>query len=442
MKVAEGLSAVALRRQLSEGKLSFDALASHYREVIARGDRTLHAWVSVGSKTGTPAGNPSDLAEFPLFGLPVGVKDVIDTRDHRTEYGSEIYRGNRPSADAACVARIRESGGLVLGKTATTEFATRRPCATRNPLNPDHTPGGSSSGSAAAVAAGMTPLAVGTQTAGSVIRPAAFCGVAAIKPTFGIVNRVGVKQLSDSVDTVGFFARYVADLALISGAVARNPQLIDFAFAPSVHDRQHVRLAFCRSPQFDSADQAMKDFFLDLSESSNREFDTRALELPRPFEGLDTAVDVIIESEIWHGLGYERTQHWEQCSSQLQQLFSAGAKHSIESVIRAQRHAELARLAFDAFLDDVDCLVTPSAPGEATRGLDDTGPAIFNKVWNLLHVPCVTIPAGRGPNGLPFGLQVVAKRNKDHVALAGAEKLASMLREFGHATIAGEPTGR
>ena len=435
MSLPDGISGVAIRRALAEGKISPDDVVAHYRTVIAQTDGHLHAWTSVAGKNPMPVGNATDLAAFPLYGIPIGVKDVIDTVDHITEYGSEIYRGHQPAADAACVARIREAGGVVMGKTATTEFATRRPCATRNPLNAGHTPGGSSSGSAAAVASGMIPLAIGTQTAGSVIRPAAYCGIVAIKPTFGIINRVGVKQLSDSVDTVGFIARHLADLALMTGAVAGNPTLVNSAFASPGHDRCDVRLAFCKSPQWDSADQSMQEFFLAVSESAERQFRTSSLELPMPFHGLDTAVDIIVEAEIWQALAYERSQQGNHCSPQLQQLFSLGATHGVDLVIRAQRHAELARLAFDTLLDDVDCLVTPSAPGEAPRGLADTGPAIFNKVWTLLHVPCVTIPAGHGPNRLPFGLQVVAKRHKDAIALAGAERLVSILRQLGYSTV-------
>ena len=431
MSVSIDKSAVDLRRQLAQGSISPLEVANHFREAIRRFDEELLAWVAMASEGQTPVGKAADLKQFPLFGIPVGVKDVIDTADQKTEYGSEIYLGNRPSADAACVARIREAGGIILGKTATTEFATRRPCATRNPINTDHTPGGSSSGSAAAVAAAMTPLAIGTQTAGSVIRPAAYCGVLAIKPTFGLINRVGVKQLSDSVDTVGFFARSIPDLALIAGAIAGEPDLIDFAFETPRRERAKIRLAFCQSPQWEYADQAFKNFFNSTSEAARAKFGTPSLELPALFQGLDVSLDVTIEAEIWQSLTYERTKHFGTCSPQLKELFAKGVTHDRASVARAHEHAEAARQAFDKLLDDRDCLVTLSAPGEAPLGLSDTGPAIFNKAWTLLHVPCVTVPAGRGPNGLPFGLQVVAKRHQDRNALAGAEKLQSMLRQMG-----------
>lgn len=431
----EGSSAVALRRGLRDGEITPEAIYDYFRGAIERGNTALRAWVAISDQVSGPFGEAKDVARYPLFGLPIGIKDVIDTADLPTAYGSEIYEGHRPIADAACVAQIRETGGVVIGKTASTEFATRRPCSTLNPLNPAHTPGGSSSGSAAAVAAGMAPLAVGTQTAGSVIRPAAYCGVAAIKPTYGLVSRVGIKQLSDSLDTVGFFARHVRDLALITGAVTRNATLIDFAFALGTSTTLKPRLAFCRSPQWASAEEPMRAFFVALTEAANRKFGTPSFELPPMFAGLDTAADLIIEAEAWQNFSYERSVHWDKCSPQLQQLVTSGRNHSARSVISAQRQAELARVAFDALLDDVDCLITPSAPGEAPRGLGDTGPAILNKLWTILYVPAVTVPAGTGPNGLPFGLQVIAKRHKDHLALAGAEELCSMLSRLGYRTL-------
>jgi amidase len=434
MKI-DGRSAVALRCALRDGELSPQAVYDHFYRTIEQGNASLRAWVRVAGAVSAPVGDARHINRYPLFGLPIGVKDVIDTFDLPTAYGSDIYLDHQPPADAACVARIRETGGVVIGKTASTEFATRRPCSTINPLNAAHTPGGSSSGSAAAVAAGTTPLAVGTQTAGSVIRPAAYCGVAALKPTFGVVSRAGVKQLSDSLDTVGFFARHVRDLALITGAVTRNGHLLEFALAPRSGAASEPRLAFCRSPQWISAEEHMQQFFDTLGRAANREFGIPTFELPPMFNGLEVATDLIIEAEAWQGFSYERSTHWDKCSPQLQELLTNGSQHSAQSIIEAQRHAELARIAFDALLHDVDCLVTPSAPGEAPRGLQDTGPATFNKIWTLLHVPAVSVPAGTGPNGLPYGLQVIARRNKDHVALAGAEVLCSMLSRLGYRTL-------
>jgi Asp-tRNA(Asn)/Glu-tRNA(Gln) amidotransferase A subunit family amidase len=257
--------------------------------MIRAEDRELNAWVDLRSPAELlqPAGDAQDLVECPLFGIPVGVKDNIDTRDLRTEYGSPVYQGHQPFADAACVSALRERGAIILGKTALAEFAVRHPSRARNPLNSGHTPGGSSSGSAAAVAARMVPIALGTQTGGSVIRPAAYCGINAIKPTFGTVNRTGVKIISDSADTIGFFSRALDDLALILGAVSRNQSLVRLAFTGLNSMCDQVQLAFCRSPQWNAASSAMQACFLQAQHAAAKAQKTLTVDIDAEFVGLN-----------------------------------------------------------------------------------------------------------------------------------------------------------
>jgi amidase len=350
-----------------------------------------------------------------LHGLPLGVKDVIDTFDAPTEYGSPIYRGHRPAADAGCVAMARALGALVLGKTVSTEFATFPPGPTANPHNPAHTPGGSSSGSAAAVADRMLPLAYGTQTAGSVIRPAAFCGAVGYKPSFGTLPRNGVKLLADSLDTVGLFARTVEDAALLIAALTGRAGL------PIGHTVCAPRLAVCRTPQWPAAQPETMALFEELPGRLVRSGAyVGRLELPAPFAGLEAAQGTIWEYEMARNLADEFHRHGERIREPLRGQLAAGWKITAERYDAAKALArDCRRLLADTFAD-YDALVVPAAPGEAPRGLEATGNPVFNRIWTLLHVPAVTIPWTPGPNGLPLGVQVVGRVGDDARVLACA----------------------
>lgn len=351
----------------------------------------------------------------PLHGLPLGVKDVIDTFDAPTEYGSPIYRGHRPAADAGCVAMARALGALVLGKTVSTEFATFPPGPTANPHNPAHTPGGSSSGSAAAVADRMLPLAYGTQTGGSVIRPAAFCGAVGYKPSFGTLPRNGVKLLADSLDTVGIFARSAEDAALLVAALTGRAGL------PIGHTMLAPRLAVCRTPQWPAAQPETMALFEELAGQLVRGGAyVGRLELPAPFAGLEAAQGTIWEYEMARNLADEFRRHAERIREPLRGQLLAGWKIPAERYDTAKALArDCRRLLSDAFAD-YDALVVPAAPGEAPRGLAATGNPVFNRIWTLLHVPAVAIPWASGPNGLPLGVQVVGRVGDDARALACA----------------------
>ncbi len=359
----------------------------------------------------------------PLHGLPIGVKDVLDTADMPSEYNSPIWRGHRPQADAACVAWAKAAGAVVLGKTVTTEFATRTPGPTTNPHDPARTPGGSSSGSAAGVAAGFFPLAFGTQTAGSVIRPAAFCGVFGYKPSFGLVNRMGMKLMSDSLDTVGVMARSVADCALFVSAVSGR-DLGD----PDVRPDSAPRIGLCRSPVWERTGPETPELFERVAAQLIRAGATlRDFDLPSEFDALEAAHAVIMNQESARALGWEMNTARDQISPALRERLEWGLAQPEAAVVESQALFRFLQREFTDLTADFDILLTSSAAGEAPVGLAWTGDAGFNFIWTSLHVPCVTVPAGVGPNGMPLGVQIVAPRGRDRQALAWAAWAAAAL---------------
>jgi len=359
----------------------------------------------------------------PLHGLPIGVKDVLDTADMPSEYNSAIWRGHRPRADAACVAWAKAAGAVVLGKTVTTEFATRTPGPTTNPHDPARTPGGSSSGSAAGVAAGFFPLAFGTQTAGSVIRPAAFCGVVGYKPSFGLVNRMGMKLMSDRLDTVGVMARSVADCALFVGAVSGH-DLGD----PDSRPSSAPRIGLCRTPVWERAGPETPELFERVAAQLTRAgAKLRDFELPAEFAALEAAHSVIMNNESARALGWEMTNARDQLSAPLRERLEWGLAQPEAAVVESQALFRFLQRGFAEAMGDFDMLLTPAAAGEAPVGLAWTGDAGFNFIWTSLHVPCVTVPAGVGPNAMPLGVQIVAPRGQDREALAWAAWVAAAL---------------
>lgn len=359
----------------------------------------------------------------PLHGLPIGVKDVLDTADMPSEYNSAIWRGHRPRTDAACVAWAKAAGAVVLGKTVTTEFATRTPGPTTNPHDPARTPGGSSSGSAAGVAAGFFPLAFGTQTAGSIIRPAAFCGVVGYKPTFGLVNRMGMKLMSDRLDTVGVMARSVADCALFVGAIS-GYDLGD----PDTRPSSGPRIGLCRSPIWDRAGPETAELFDRAATQLTRAGAVLSeFVLPSEFDALEAAHAVIMNNESARALGWEMNNARDQISPALLERLEWGLAQPEAALVESYALFRFLQSEFENLMAGFDMLLTPSAGGEAPVGLAWTGDAGFNFIWTSLHVPCVTVPAGVGPNGMPLGVQIVAPRGRDRQALAWAAWVAAAL---------------
>jgi Asp-tRNA(Asn)/Glu-tRNA(Gln) amidotransferase A subunit family amidase len=406
------LTASEAVRLIHDGKLRPEALMDAYLDRIASRDPGVLAFAhfdAAQARTAAVTARPG-----PLQGIPIGVKDVLDTADMPSQYGSPIWSGWRPRADSAPVARARAAGGVVIGKTVTTEFATRKPGPTRNPVNPGHTPGGSSSGSAAGVGAGMFPLAYGTQTAGSVIRPAAYCGVVGYKPTYGLISRIGMKIMSDSLDTVGVIARTVADCALFAGAVSGrdlgNPdQKLETA----------PRIGICQSPTRAMAAPETRALLARVTEALSRAgASVSHRELPDSFNRLVEAHPIVMNSESARALGWELEHHPDQISEGLRERLAFGLNQTPAVLDNAYAVFEATQRGFPDAMDGLDVLVTPSAPGEAPKGLEWTGDPAFNFIWTSLHVPCVTVPAGTGPNGLPLGIQIVGRRGDDRAVLA------------------------
>jgi Asp-tRNA(Asn)/Glu-tRNA(Gln) amidotransferase A subunit family amidase len=359
----------------------------------------------------------------PLHGLPVGVKDVLDTADMPSEYGSPIWQGWRPRADAAAVAWTRAVGGVLIGKTVTTEFATRKPGPTCHPQTLGHTPGGSSSGSAAGVADFFFPMAFGSQTAGSVIRPAAFCGVVGYKPSFGLISRAGTKLMSDSLDTVGVMARSVADCALFAGAVSGH-DLGD----PEQKPARAPRIGICRSPSWPAALPETQTLLPRVADALARAGATvTERELPADFAELVEAHPIVMNNESARALGWELAAHRDQISPELRERLDFGLAQSGAAVAHALAVFKRTQANFPAAVEGLDVLVTPAATGQAPAGIAWTGDPVFNFIWTSLHVPCVTVPAGTGPDGLPLGIQIVGRRGEDSATLAWAQWVADVV---------------
>ena len=412
------LTAVAAARAIADGRLTPAALLEACLARIEAREPVVRAMVYLDSSRARATRPPPGR----LHGLPIGVKDVIDTADMPSEYNSEIWRGHRPRADAACVAWARAEGAVVLGKTVTTEFATRVPGPTTNPHDPARTPGGSSSGSAAGVAAGYFPLAFGTQTAGSVIRPAAYCGVVGYKPSFGTINRMGMKLMSDSLDTVGMMARGVADCALLTSALT-GLDLGD----PDVKPGATPRIGVCRTPLWDRAGPETRALFervpgtLERAGAVVQDFD-----LPAEYDRLGDAHQVVMQAESARAMGWEMTTARDKLSPHLRERLAWGLTQA-ENLAGAQAVFRRLQAGFPAATSGFDMLLTPSAPGQAPVGLEWTGDPSFNLLWTSLHVPCVTVPAGAGPEGMPLGVQIVTRRGEDRQALGWAAWVAAAL---------------
>ena len=418
------LSAREDAARVASGSLTAEALTRACLDRIGEREATTGAWHYLDPDRAIAEARQRDRAprRGPLHGVPIGVKDLMDTHDMPTSYGSPIYRDHRPAWDAACVALARAAGAVVIGKTVTTEFATFFPGKTTNPHNPGHTPGGSSSGSAAAVADRMVPLAFGTQTAGSVIRPAAFCGVVGYKPSFGTIARAGVKSLSDSLDTVGVMARDVADAAFFAAVLSGRPALrLDDEIAPP-------RIAFYRTPEWPHAEAAaiavLEHAVARLAAAGAP---TGEVTAPPEHTGLVEAQKIVMDYETARSLAFEHAMRPHDLSANLRERIAVGLDHSGETYDAARRDIARARAALPTLFGDFDVLLVPAAPGEAPKGLDHTGDPIFSRSWTILHLPCVTIPAGRGPAGLPVGVQLVGRAGDDARTLRAAAFLERIL---------------
>ncbi len=417
------LSAAAARTAVQAGDITVAELVTSQLERIENREPVVKAWAHIDAQAAIDAARKIDAASepMPLRGVTVGVKDVIDTADMPTQYNSPIYRGHRPAVDADCVARLRAAGALILGKTETTEFAHAQPTRTTNPHNVAHTPGGSSSGSAAAVADFMVATALGTQTGGSTIRPASFCGVYAIKPTFGLIDPTGVKPLSASLDTVGLFGRELADLGLLLSVLSGQG-----AFAEPVP--QSFTVAVCRTGAWQSAEPSVQAAVEAAAAAlRNDGIPVREIAQPVSLVDLDRLHQTIMAFETARAFAEEWRHHRAQLSVSFAGFIAQGHRISRTAYDEAVGKAAEARAEFDHGLGADEIILTPSTTGEAPRGFANTGNPVFNRMWTLLHVPCIHLPWRCGQSGLPIGVQIVGRRGADLSALMAATHCRTLL---------------
>ncbi len=417
----EELGAAAAIALLREGAITSEALVRACLDRIARDEPGIRAWAWLDPEHTLSEARAVDARGRPppLHGLPVGIKDIIDTADAPTECGTPLYRGRRPTRDAACVAALRSAGGVVLGKTVTTELAFFAPGPTGNPRNPAHTPGGSSSGSAAAVADCMVPAALGTQTAGSIIRPAAYCGVVGFKPSHGFLSMEGIHPFAPSFDTLGVLVREVADVAPLLTALGAPVAVSPLTRPP--------RIGLWRSAQWPQASASMQARLEEVATTLARAgAQVRELEPLQDEARLAEDQALIMAAEALSS--FEALRPTGALSPQLSGLLERGAAVRPDEIDAAKIRAGQGWTAITRALSALDALLTPSAPGEAPEGLASTGDPVFNRVVTLLGVPAVSLPAGTGPAGLPLGVQLVGAPLAEAALLAVATWTEARLR--------------
>jgi amidase len=417
MPTLNELSCLEIARGIAAKKFSAEEVVRACLSRIAAREEIVHAWASIDPDYAIEQARSLDRGPVrgALYGVPIGVKDIIDTFDFPTEMGSEIYKGNRAACDAACVALVRAAGAVILGKTVTAEFAGMFPGPTANPHDPAHTPGGSSSGSAAAVADDMVGAAFGTQTGGSILRPASFCGVIGYKPTFNLFNRAGIKFAAETLDTIGLIGRTVDDVELVTAVlVNRQPRYANLDSVP--------RLGLCRTPLWDTAQAetkaALEDAATRLAAAGAA---IKHIVLEGEFEQLNHAArETINNYERAKSMAADFAAHEKRISKVLGDRIRLGMAAHHEDYVAALRLAERCRARIDDAFDGLDAIIAPCVKGEAPKGLAHTGDPAFQQFWTSLYVPAMSLPTHRGPNGLPVGIQLVAPRYEDERMFACA----------------------
>jgi len=439
------LGAVEAARRIREGMLTSEELVQACLERIREVEPTVRAWAFLDEahalaqarmaddqrRTGQPVGA--------LHGVPVGIKDIIDTADMPTENGTVLHKGRAPRRDAAVVRMLRAAGAVILGKTVTTECAYFSPGKTRNPWNPEHTPGGSSSGSAAATAASMVPLALGSQTNGSVIRPAAFCGVYGFKPTHGFIPRTGVLALSRTLDHIGVFARSIDDLALVAEELVgydegdpdtRPRARIPFRELAAEEPPIAPMIGFLKTPHWDKVSPDAQEAFAELVQALGGQVEEIDLG-PSAADAWDWH-KTIMEAEMAANLDREWHTGRDKLSEQLRSLIERGRQVSAVDYQHALRGLVRAGESFDElFMERYDALLTPAALGSAPKGLASTGDPVFCTLWTLCGLPAVSLPLLQDSGGLPIGVQLVGRRNFDARLLRTARWLSETLQAAG-----------
>ena len=434
------LSAADAARAIRDGAINSEQLMESCLARVREVENEVQAWQFLDPEHALTQARARDQDRRegrpvgPLHGVPVGIKDIIDTTDMPTEDGTVLHAGRQPMHDAAAVAMLRAAGAVIMGKTVTTECATYTPGKTRNPHNPAHTPGGSSSGSAAAVAAGMVPLAIGTQTNGSVIRPAAFCGVHGFKPTFGMIPRSGIMKLSRALDHVGVFARGLEDVALIGEQLAgwdgadpdtrpgaRPPLLEMLAQEPPLPPL----LALVKGPLWERAAPDTREAFEELAAVLGDRVEE--IELPGSAANALVWQQTIMEAEMAANLDLEWEKGRDRLSASLRAQLARGREIRALDYQKALARIPVLNEAFDEFYARYDALLAPSAPGTAPEGLGATGDPAFCTLWTLCGMPALNLPLLRGENGLPLGVQLVGRRGGDAQLLRTARWLTAQV---------------
>lgn len=433
------LSASEAARLIREGVITSEQLVEACLARVREVDEQVQAWTfldpdyALAQARAADAWRSEGRATGPLHGVPVGIKDIFDTADMPTENGSVLYSGRTPSRDATAVSMLRAAGAVIMGKTVTTEFAYFSPGKTRNPHNPEHTPGGSSSGSAAAVAAGMVPLALGSQTNGSTIRPAAYCGVIGFKPTHGLISRQGILTLSRTLDHVGLFARTIEDIALLAEQLVgyderdldtRPRARIPFVAVAAEEPPLPPMFAFVKTPYWERVDEDTKEGFAELIEQLGEQVEE--------IELLPSAIDAwglhrtIMEAEMAANLVREWDKGRDRLSEQLRVLVERGRSvRAIDYQRALSRIAPIHESFVELFEQRYDVILTPAATGAAPRGLSSTGDPVFCTLWTLCGMPAISLPLLHNASGLPLGVQLVGPRNGDARLLRTARWLVA-----------------
>lgn len=435
------LSATDAAQKVRDGEISSEELVQAHLDHIAEADAEVQAWIHLSAEKALDQARMRDTMRMqgaslgPLHGVPVAIKDIIDTAHVPTEYGSELHAGRIPTKDAAVVESLRSAGAVIMGKTVTAELASCGPGKTRNPHNTEHTPGGSSSGSAAAVASFMAPGALGTQTGGSVIRPASFCGVFGFKPTYGLIPRTGILMQSFSHDQVGTFARSVEDIALLTESLfghdagdqatsplnARMP-LSEVAASEPPAD---VRLAYVKTPLWDHAEPSTQEAFGELCDALEGHIDE--IPLSGSFEHVMDWHRTVVEADNAEAYAREYAAGEGKLHPCLRAQIERGQQVRAVDYIDALKKRELLNGILNEIFDEYDAIVTPAATGEAPEGLETTGDPVFCATWSFCGAPAISLPLMQGESGLPLGVQLVGRRGDDARLLRTANWLCHYL---------------